>query len=190
MNQDNRKQILNTYTIVFLGMMIAVQIVLSKLLAIDLGWCRLSLGPVSSILAGLWFGPFLGGLCGMLADVLGCLLKYGYQPAYVPITIGMMLWGILPALFHPLMETNRKKIVFICAGVFLASLGGTLGLSTLGNSLLYGTSFRAMLLTRLPQWALTMPVYCVLSCALYLSPLTGIVVNLSAGQTPGRPAGA
>ncbi len=185
-----KKQILDTRTVVFLGLMIAVQIVLSKLLAIDLGWCRLSLGPVSSILAGLWFGPFLGGLCGMLSDVLGCLLKYGYQPAYVPITIGMMLWGIFPALFRPLMKTTRKKVVFVCFGVFLASIGGTLGLSTLGNSILYGTSFTAMLLTRLPQWILTMPIYCVLSCALYLSPLTGFVVNLSSDQIPRRPAGA
>ncbi len=189
--EKSKNSIWDTRTMVFLGLMVAIQIVLSRLLAIDMGWCRLSFGPVSSILAGLWFGPVGGGVCGMLADVVGCLLKYGYQPAYIPITIGMMMWGIIPALFRPLMKgSGRRKVVFLCIGIFFASIFGTLGFSTLGNSILYGTSFWAMFTTRLPQWALTMPLYCIVSSALYLSPLTGVVRNLSGRQMPGGTAKA
>ncbi len=183
----NGKTLFDTRTMVFLGLMVAVQIVLSRFLSIDLAWCRISFGPVSSILAGLWFGPVCGGTCGMLADVLGCLLKYGYQPAYIPITIGMMLWGVIPALFRPLLNGgNRKKGFYICLGIFLSSIVGTLGFSTLGNSILYGTSFWAMLLTRLPQWCLTMPLYCVLTCALYFSPLTKVVRDMSGQKELGQ----
>ncbi len=183
--EKSKNSIRDTRTIVFIGLMVAVQIVLSRFLAIDMGSLRISFGPVSSILAGLWFGPLCGGICGMLADVLGCLLKYGYQPAYIPITIGMMMWGIIPALFRPLMKkSNIRKVVFLCIGVFIASIFGTLGFSTLGNSILYGTSFWAMLITRIPQWALTMPLYCIISSALYLSPLTGVVRNLSGMRLP------
>ncbi len=177
--REKKSKFPDTRMIVFMGLMVAVQIVLSRLLSIDMVWCRLSFGPVCPILAGLWFGPAIGGICGALGDVLGCLLRYGYQPAYIPITIGIALWGVIPALFRPLMSgKNWRKALFLCIGVFISSVIGTLGLSTLGNSILYGTSFRAMFITRVPQWCLTMPLYCLLSCLLYLSPLTKYVRSI------------
>ncbi len=168
----------DTRTIVFLGLLIAIQIVLSRVFGIELGSRRISLGPLSTILAGLWFGPVGGGVCGLVADLLGCLLR-GYAPNPL-ITIGAMMWGIIPALFRPMLTgTRRKKIVFLCVGVFLASVLATLGFTTAGNALYYGSPLAAMFLTRLPQWAIAMPIYCVLTCVLYLCPLTGVVMNLS-----------
>ncbi len=181
-----KNSIRDTRMLVFAGLLVAVQIVLSRLLAIDMAWCRLSFGPVSPILAGLWFGPAVGGICGALGDFLGCLLRYGYQPAYIPITIGIALWGVIPALFRPLMVgSTRRRVLFLCIAVFLSSVIGTLGLSTLGNSILYGTAFSAMFMTRLPQWCLTMPLYCLVSCLLYFSPLTGVVRSIVYQGAPG-----
>ncbi len=176
----SKKTVWDTHTVVFLGLLVALHIVLTRLLVIELGSYRITVGVVCTILAGLWFGPVAGGACGMVADLLGCLLKgYAVNPF---ITAAAMMWGIVPALFRPLLNgTKKKKVVFVCIGVFLASVCSTLGLTTTGLAVYNGgdftVSFMALLPGRLIQWAIMMPIYCVLSSLVYLSPMTGFVVN-------------
>ncbi|MCD7885646.1 MAG: folate family ECF transporter S component [Lachnospiraceae bacterium] len=181
----SRKNSWDTRTLVFMGLLVAMHIVLTRLLVIELGSYRITVGVVCTILSGLWFGPVAGGLCGMVADLLGCLLKgYAVNPF---ITVAAMCWGIVPALFRPLMNgTKRKKVVFICIGVFLASVCSTLGLTTTGLAVYNGgefaVSFMALLPGRLIQWAIMMPIYCVLSSLLYISPMTVFVLNASGAK--------
>ncbi|MCD8105499.1 MAG: folate family ECF transporter S component [Lachnospiraceae bacterium] len=185
----NAKTSWDTRTLVFLGLLVAMHIVLTRLLVIELGSYRITVGVVCTILAGLWFGPLAGGLCGMVADLLGCLLKgYAVNPF---ITVAAMLWGIVPALFRPLLYgTKRKKVVFVCVGVFLASVCSTLGFTTTGLAIYNGgeflVSFMALIPGRLLQWAIMMPIYCVLSSLLYVSPLTVFVVNSSGANSADR----
>ncbi len=191
--QKNRKTVWDTHTLVFMGLLVAMHIVLTRILVIELGSYRITVGVICTILSGLWFGPLAGGLCGMVADLLGCILKgYAVNPF---ITLAAMMWGIVPALFGPLLSGSKKrKVLFVCVGVFLASVCSTLGLTTTGLAVYNGgkflVSFMALIPGRLIQWSIMMPIYCILSSLLYLSPLTAYVLSASRAGTAGHEAKA
>ena len=48
-----------------MALLIAMHLVLTRVLVIDLGAYRISVGSVCTILAGLWLGPVAGGVCGL-----------------------------------------------------------------------------------------------------------------------------
>lgn len=173
----------NTRVLVFTALLVAMNIVLSRLLVIDLGFARITVGSVCTILAGLWFGPAAGGICGLTADILGCLLKgYAVNPL---ITAAAVVWGVLPALMRPLMSNAKKtkKIVILCAGITVSSVISTLVLTTAGLVLMNGYNFYAIMPSRVLQWAAMTPVHCIAVCAVYFSQITGVIVN---GNIQGR----
>ncbi len=172
----------NTQTLVFLALLIAMHLVLTRLVAIDLGFCRITVGSVCTILAGLWFGPLAGGVCGLCSDLLGCFIKgYAVNPL---ITTAAILWGVVPALFSVWATGSRKrKAAVLCAGVAVCSVLSTLVFTTAGLVLMNGYPLLGILPARLLQWAVMMPVYCVLTCSLYFSPLTQLVRHAAGVQS-------
>ena len=174
--EKTNKTTIDTRTLVFMALLVAMQIVLSKVVSIDIGFARVTISNLPIILSGLWFGPVVGGACGLVADVLGCFLKgYGVNPL---ITLSTMVWGIIPALMKPMMKgTKTRKIVVMCVSIFITTICGTLVLTTLGLVLMNGYNLTAILPGRLIQWAVMTPVYCVLACALHFSPLTDLVTS-------------
>ena len=89
-----------TYTLVSLSALTAIYLILSRFLAINIGgFGRIQLGVIARIMAGIWFGPFAGAVCGLASDLLGCLIQgYAVNPL---ITFAAILWGVIPALFVP-----------------------------------------------------------------------------------------
>lgn len=180
--ERNNKTTFDTRTLVFMALLVAMQIILSKVVSIDLGFARVTISSLPTILAGLWFGPVVGGLCGMTADILGCLLKgFAVNPL---ITLSTMTWGIIPALMCPLMKgTKLQKTLYLCLSVVCCAVLGTLVLTTCGLVLMNGYNLAAILPGRLIQCAVMIPVYCVLTNLLYYSPLTDVVRGSAAGRT-------
>lgn len=67
---------LNVKTIVFAAVLVAMNLVLSRVLAINIGsTLRITVSATPIYLASLWFGPLVGGICGGLGDLLGCLSR-------------------------------------------------------------------------------------------------------------------
>ena len=67
---------LNVKTIVFAAVLVAMNLVLSRVLAINIGsTLRITVSATPIYLASLWFGPLVGGICGGLGDLLGCLIQ-------------------------------------------------------------------------------------------------------------------
>ena len=165
------KQTWSVKTLVFLALLVAIQLVLSRVLVIDLGVYRITLGTVATVLAGLWMGPVAGGVEGAVADIIGCFMKgYGVNPL---ITLSAVAWGVIPGL----AEKNRKvKTVVMCVAIAVSGVVGTLGLTTAGLVMI-GANFYAIMPGRLVQFAIMTPIYCVLTSLLYFSPLTGMVVG-------------
>lgn len=164
-----------TYTFVSIGMLAAVQIVLSRFLAIPVGgFGRIALSPVATIMAGLWLGPVAGGLTGLIADLIGCLIQgFGINPI---ITLSAVMWGVIPGLLCPPSAWKKsKKIVTLILAVILTSAVCSLGLTTAGLVLVYGYNFYHIITTRLTQFAVTVPLYCLLIDLLYFSPVTSMV---------------
>jgi len=162
------KQTWSVKTLVFLALLVAIQLVLSRVLVIDLGVYRITLGTVATVLAG--------GVEGAVADIIGCFMKgYGVNPL---ITLSAVAWGVIPGLAGKLMaEKNRKvKTVVMCVAIAVSGVVGTLGLTTAGLVMI-GANFYAIMPGRLVQFAIMTPIYCVLTSLLYFSPLTGMVVG-------------
>lgn len=186
--QKNSKRTWDTRTIVFLGLLVALHIVLVRLVVIDLGAYRITVGSVCTILAGLWFGPVAGGVSGLLSDLIGCVLKgYAVNPL---ITVAAILWGVIPALMRPLMTGGKvKKIAIACVAVTITSVLSTLVFTTAGLVLFMQFNFAVIIPGRIVQWAIMTPIYCVLTCMLYYSPLTNMVLNATVRRA-GRAANA
>ena len=160
-----------------MALLVAMHLVLTRVLVIDLGAYRISVGSVCTILAGLWLGPVAGGVCGFASDIIGCFMKgYAVNPF---ITVAAILWGVLPALVRPLIANKKKtgKTVGICGSIVVTAILSSLVLTTAGLVIMLGYNFYAIMPGRLIQFAIMIPIYCVLTCLLYFSPLTAMVAG-------------
>ena len=91
------KKINKVKIIVFAGLLVSMNIVLSRVLSIPVGpTIRITVSQTPVYLAGFWFGPFVGGICGFLGDLIGSLLQ-GYAPNPF-ISISAILTGVLPGI--------------------------------------------------------------------------------------------
>ena len=171
------KQTWSVKTLVFLALLVAIQLVLSRVLVIDLGVYRITLGTIATVLAGLWMGPVAGGVEGGVADIIGCFMKGYVNPL---ITLSAITWGVVAGAAGKLMaEKSRKvKTVIMCAGIVISGVVGTLGFTTAGLVMI-GSNFYAIMPGRLVQFAIMTPIYCVLTSLLYFSPLTSIRLSNS-----------
>ena len=115
MQKNNTKSVWNVKNLVFMALLVAMQLVLTRVLVLDLGPYRITVGTVCTVLAGLWMGPVAGGVCGLCADIVGCFLKgYAVNPF---ITLASILWGVLPALFRKFYlskSEDRGDFGFYC----------------------------------------------------------------------------
>ena len=171
---------LHTRQLVYIALFAAIKVVLG--LMPDLGANRFAPGNAAVIMAGLWLGPVSGGLCGLIADLVGYLVKNSGYALNPIITLAAAFWGIIPGLACARLKapaSRTHKGVLICAHIVAAALVCTVCLTTLGLVLVNGYHLYAILPGRLIQAATMTPFYCVICCLLYFSPLTGIITNPS-----------
>lgn len=174
--QKSSKQQWSVKTLVFMAILVAIQLVLSRVLVIDLGVYRITLGTIATILAGVWMGPVAGGVCGLVSDIIGCFIKgYAINPL---ITLAAITWGVIPGLAKKLMaeKSKRTKTIILCVSIFISAILGTLVFTTAGLVIM-GANFYGIMPGRLVQFAIMTPIYCVLTTLLYFSPLTSMVVS-------------
>lgn len=157
------------YTLAYEGVLIAMNVVLSRLVSIPVGTSlRLTVSSVPVILSGMWFGSILGCATGVLGDLIGCVVS-GYAPNPL-ITLSAALMGTIPALLKPFMIKEHspvRRYLRFLAVIALTMMITSQGTSTLGLALMYGMPFRATWLTRLPQTVFLMVVNSLLCSLLY-----------------------
>ncbi len=176
MHKNGRNQLWNVKTMVFMALLVAIHLVLTRVLVIDLGVYRITLGNIATVLAGLWMGPVAGGICGLASDVIGCFMKgYAVNPL---ITLAAVTWGVIPGLAKIAMSQKSRmfKTVAINIAIVISAILGTLVFTTAGLVWM-GANFYGIMPGRVVQFAVMTPIYCVVTCLLYFSPITGIVVE-------------
>ncbi|MGI6751425.1 MAG: folate family ECF transporter S component [Anaerovoracaceae bacterium] len=139
---------INLRTLVTIALLVAINIVLTRIFVIYItDFARLDLGNVPLLLSGLLFGPVAGALTGGVADVMGALISgRGWFP---PLTFGPILMGLIPGLlglWYRKSPTLTKIVFIIVLGEFFASVLW----KTYWLSVLYGISYFACLMARLP----------------------------------------
>lgn len=131
------------------SLLIALEVVLSRFLSISAWNTKIGFAFVPVVLAALLLGPLWAGIVGALADFLGALLfPIG---AYFP---GFTLTAFLMGLCYGLFLYKKQGFGRIAAAVAVHQLLLSLLLNTLWISLLYGSPYAPLLLSRLPQCAI------------------------------------
>ena len=172
---QKNKQKWSVKNLVFLALLTAIQIVLTRVAVINIGGIyRITLGAIATVLAGIWMGPVAGGIEGGLADVIGCFISgYGVNPL---ITLSAVIWGVAAGIAGWFIKEKSRpmKSVIICVSIVISGILGTLGFTTAGLVLM-GQNFYAIMPGRVVQYAIMTPIYCVCTLVLYFSPLTAMV---------------
>ena len=131
------------------SLLIALEVVLSRFLSISAWNTKIGFAFVPVVLAALLLGPLWAGIVGALADFLGALLfPIG---AYFP---GFTLTAFLMGLCYGLLLYKKQDFWRIAMAVAVHQLVLSLLLNTLWISLLYGSPYYPLLISRLPQCAI------------------------------------
>lgn len=143
----------------------ALSIVLGKFAAINIGdTIRISFENLPIMLTSFLFGPVYGAACGLVADLLGCVLR-GYM--LIPlITVASTLMGVIPALMKEMLSFKRQTLSVMISG-FTAHVACSMFIKTVALDAVYNTGFWALMATRAPLYAATALVESYL-CALIL----------------------
>ncbi len=133
------------------ALLTALSIVLGKYLAIRVGdTLRFSFENLPILLAGMAFGPAVGVLTAVAADLIGCLMVgYAINPV---ITVGGALIGVLGGLLYRLLG-KLPLGVRVTFATFIAHLVGSVVIKTFGLSAFYDLPLWELALWRLLNYA-------------------------------------
>lgn len=145
----------NIRVLIIAALLIAMSAILGKFIAFGpMPFARISIENLPVILAGIWFGPFVGGAVGLGADLFGCVLK-GYAPNPI-LTIGFVSIGIVAGLVSTCMHKANKPLVIILSDA-AAHIIGSLIIKTIGLYAMYCAdySLSVLLAWRIPIYIIT-----------------------------------
>lgn len=140
---------------VFAALLAAISIVCGKYLAFNVGeFIRFSFENLPIIFAGMAFGPIIGIMVGVVADLIGCLLVgYAINPI---ITVAAAVIGLISGIYRYLPRANSRMGYFlkISLTVLAAHLVGSVVIKSFGLSVFYDMPLIILMLWRLLNYAI------------------------------------
>ena len=102
------KRKIQTRTLTSIAMLVAISVILTRFVApVNTDYLRFSLGNVPIVLCAILFGPLAGGMCGLIADTVGCFIS-GYPP-YPLLMLSPVIVGVLPGITAKLCPKGIEK---------------------------------------------------------------------------------
>ncbi len=148
----------STKVLIVSALLVAMSIVLGKFGAINIGnSIRIGFGGLPIQMAGIFFGPVVGAAVGLVADVVGCLLKgYAINPI---ITVGSICIGLFSGLmFHHVLRPMKSVLLpKIAISTVTAHAVGSMIITSIGLYAYYHTPFETLIL-RVPIYLITAAV--------------------------------
>ena len=145
-----------TRTLTLTALLTALEIVLSRFLSISAWNTKIGFAFVPVVIAALLLGPVWAGIAAALADFLGAVL-FPVGPYFPGFTFTALLTGLVFGLFLYRAQSPLRIVLCVAVNQLILSLL----LNTLWISLLYGSPYGPLLITRLPQCALLAAVQIV-----------------------------
>ena len=125
----------NLKVLVMAAFFVALSIVCGKLLAFNVGpFIRFSLENFPVFMSSFCFGPLIGGLTALVADIVGCLIV-GYQINPL-VTIGAFSIGFLSGAVYKLFK-GAPLFIRLWLSISVAHLVGSVCIKTVGLSTFY-----------------------------------------------------
>ena len=151
----NKKHI---FALVLTSLLTAITVVLGRFLSVNVWNMSIGFSFVSVMLCGMLLGSFWGGVCGGLADLIGALL-FPFGPYFPGFTVTAFLKGTVYGIVGRIQAKGHKRWVFYLITVALLTFSEgvfSLLLNSLWISLLYGSPFTAVMVSRIPLCAVTL----------------------------------
>lgn len=144
----------NPRVIVFMGLFIALEVVLTRFIAIQTPIVRIGFGFIPIALSAIMFGPVVGGVTGALADIIGMALfpKGAYFPGF---TLSAFLGGAIYGLF---LYKKPVTVIRVGAAVLLIKVFVDLLLNTVWLHMIMNKAILVLLPTRIVSNAAMFPV--------------------------------
>ncbi|NLW41637.1 MAG: folate family ECF transporter S component [Tissierellia bacterium] len=155
MNERNLRESFRftTKDVVLMGILIATEVVLSRFLSLSLWNIKIGFAFVPVVIAAIKLGPIKAGTVAALGDFVGAMLFPIGQ--YFP---GFTFTAFLMGMTHGIFLYEKQTTSRIITGVLINQLIFSLLLNTLWISILYGAPYQAVLVSRLVQTAILVPV--------------------------------
>lgn len=113
-----------TRSIAYCAMLAALSIIMARMLSFSVaGGVRWSADKFPLFLAGLLFGPVMGGLTGFAADFLGSLMQFGFNPI---LCLPAILYGLLGGLFQKYLQKHFSLPRLALSYLFPVVIGSVL----------------------------------------------------------------
>lgn len=143
----------NIRVLTLMGVLTAVEIVLSRFCSLSAWNFKIGFSFVPVAVAAVLLGPLSAGIVAALGDFIGAILfPIG---AYFP---GFTLTAFLTGVTFGLFLYKKQSAPRILGAVAVNQLALSLTLNTLWISILYGSPYGPLLLSRIVQCAVLAPV--------------------------------
>lgn len=170
-----------TRTVVFLGLFVAMNIILVRFLSfMPIPTVRINFGFISAILSSVMFGPLLGGVTGAVSDIAGYVIMPN-GPFFPGFTISAFINGVIYGL---ILYRKPNTIVRLIIASVLGIVFVDVLLNTVWLEILYNKGILAILPARLLKSAVMLPVQVIVIYVLrkYLR------IFIEGRELSGRPA--
>lgn len=143
-----------TKTITFVGLLVAIEIILTRFLSFQTPIIRIGFGFIPIAFSAIMFGPVVGGLTGAIADVIGTMLfpVAGYFPGF---TLSAFLSGAIYGIF---LYRKPVTVFNVLKSVLLITILVDLGLNTLWLSMITGKAAMVLLIPRAYKSLIMFPI--------------------------------
>ncbi len=156
---------LTARNIVIYGMLIALNVVLTRVGSIRIGGggteiVRIGFGGFPVIFAGVLFGPIAGGIVGAVGDIIGMIISP--MGAYMPhFTVSAALTGAIPGLIMMNCKDIGSKTSFkkLLLAVGVGQIITSIILVPYFMNTLFGVAYAVSLPPRLISQAITIPLF-------------------------------
>jgi ECF transporter S component (folate family) len=143
----------DTKTMVIMGLLIAIEIVLTRFVSIQAWNLRIGFGFVPIAIAGMMLRPVRAGIVAAIADIIGAIL-FPAGTFFPGFTLTALLVGIIYGIF--LYKKVNTWRILTAIGIHQCII--SLFLNTLWLSILYGSPYWPLFASRSVQTAIMIPV--------------------------------
>ncbi len=145
----------STRTLVFVGLLIALEIVLTRFLSINTPIVRIGFQFLPIAVMGILYGPLTAATGAVIADLIGATL-FPSGPFFPGFTLNAALTGLIFGIF---LHRSDIKVWHIAAASITLTLVVTMGTTPIWLSMLYGKAYLPLLMSRIAQALLMIPVH-------------------------------
>ncbi len=144
------------------AMSVVIGIFCKTFLNFSAGLFRISFESLPILIAGILYGPIIGGLIGTATDIISYLLSPQPYPFNSIVTLGAASIGLISGLFakYIIKKKGRGRIIFSCIP---AHIVGSMVIKSIGLYTYYGIA----VLFRIPVYLIITPLEIILLCLMY-----------------------